>query len=324
MAQVFAHTSSSLPDFLSWSVDQPWRFPWLWDPTLIFFAALSLAYGYSLTRFKKPSVRWWQVGLFYIGIVMNITALSPTVDDLAGQLFFVHMIQHMTIILLGTPFIIFGAPFFVISRALPPACRRRVYWPLIKNMVVRHVHALWSVPLISLLLFHTNFWFWHIPRWYDLALFNDFYHILEHMMMALTAIYFWRHIIDPHPLRSSLAMGVRILYLGSFMVLNIILAAMLTYADELWYAYERINAPSWWSSQWTRLDDQRLGGLLMWVPGGILLFVAMSVCFIVWTHREGQGGHGRPRGQKGFFEKIPRGTTQGVVKSNAEPAGGAV
>ena len=284
MAQVFAH--SELPDFLSLDIENPWRFPWDLDPTLIFFAFLAVGYFYALGRFKKKAVKWWQILLFYLGVMLNMIALSPAVDGLAGELFFVHMIQHMVIILLGTPLMIMGAPFYVLIRTLPSFLRRYVYFPLLRNVVVRFFHDLWSLPLVSLALFHINFWFWHIPRWYDLALFNDFYHILEHMMMALTAIYFWRHIIDPHPLRSQLMMGVRILYLASFMVLNIILAAMLTYADELWYSYHRITPPQWWSDSWSRIDDQRLGGLVMWVPGGVLLFVSMSICFLVWVHRE--------------------------------------
>lgn len=286
MARVFAH--SDVPEFLSWDPDASWSFPSDWDPTLFFFVFLAIGYIYGLRRFKKKVVAFWQIALFFVGVSLNIAALSPRVDHWAGQLFFVHMIQHMTIILLGSPLMIFGAPFTVIIRALPAALRRYVYFPLVKNPVVRSVHKLWSQPLVSLALFHLNFWFWHLPRPYNLALFNDFYHIIEHMMMALTAIYFWRHIIDPRPLFSSVHMGVRILYLASFMVLNIILAALLTYADDLWYAYEHITPPQWWSDSWSRIDDQRLGGLVMWVPGGILLFISMSLCFLVWVHREQQ------------------------------------
>jgi len=107
-------------------------------------------------------------------------------------------------------------------------------------------------------------------------------------MMALTSIYLWRNIVDPHPLKSDLPMGLRILFLAAFMALNIILAAMLTYADEIWYAYQGIPMPSWWAENWTHLDDQRLGGIIMWVPGGFITFISMTICFFVWVARENE------------------------------------
>jgi cytochrome c oxidase assembly factor CtaG len=33
------------------------------------------------------------------------------------------------------------------------------------------------------------------------------------------------------------------------------------------------------------LEDQRLGGLIMWVPGGIYFMLVMSVVFFRWTTR---------------------------------------
>ncbi|MCY4381002.1 MAG: cytochrome c oxidase assembly protein, partial [Proteobacteria bacterium] len=143
-------------------------------------------------------------------------------------------------------------------------------------------------PVISLVLFNLNFWFWHQARWYNLALYHDLYHMLEHALMAITSLYLWRHILDPKPLHSPLPMGLRILFLASFMALNIVLAALLTYASEPWYAYDNIPMPSWWGDHWTRLDDQRLGGLIMWVPGGIITFLFMTLCFFVWVQREGE------------------------------------
>ena len=61
---------------------------------------------------------------------------------------------------------------------------------------------------------------------------------------------------------------------------------MLTYADEIWYAYEGIPMPSWWADTWTHLDDQRLGGIIMWIPGGFFTFLSMTICFFVWVARE--------------------------------------
>ncbi|MCY4443940.1 MAG: cytochrome c oxidase assembly protein [Proteobacteria bacterium] len=289
MSVAYGHTDSVVS---VWSLDpqpdNPWRFPWLYDPTLLFFILLGIIYYFCYRQYRKQPVKLWQVVSFYLGTVINVVVLSPWVDDLADQLFFVHMIQHLAIILLGCPLIIAGAPFFIMVRSLPAWPRRHILWVLMKQPVLQSMHRFFSLPLVSLILFNFNFWFWHQPRWYNLALLNDFFHIIEHAMMAWTAIYLWRNIIDPHPLKSSLHMGFRVVFIASFMAVNIVLAAFLTYAKEPWYAYNYIAMPEWWADSWTRLDDQRLGGLVMWVPGGVILFIAMTICFFVWVQRENQ------------------------------------
>jgi putative membrane protein len=37
------------------------------------------------------------------------------------------------------------------------------------------------------------------------------------------------------------------------------------------------------------IADQQLGGLIMWVPGGLLFWVAMSVVWFRWSARETAG-----------------------------------
>lgn len=258
-----------------------------WDPTLLFFLALAYLYVRGLRAFRgKPPVARWQITCFALGVVINCLALSPPIDPLSDRLFFMHMIQHMLIVQVGSPLMLLGVPFYVVSRGLTPAFRRRVYFPLVKNRFLRGLNRLFLTPIVSLVLYIANYWFWHVPRFYNWALLNDFVHLLEHGMMAFFSFYLWRNIVDPYPLKCQVPMGMRLIYLGAIMALNSALAAGLTYASTVWYAYEGIPMPKWWSYRWGHLDDQRLGGLIMWVPGGFITFVTMTICFFVWVARE--------------------------------------
>jgi cytochrome c oxidase assembly factor CtaG len=61
-----------------------------------------------------------------------------------------------------------------------------------------------------------------------------------------------------------------------------LVAAMITMADRVlypWYA----TAPRMWGL--SPLDDQRLGGLLMWVPGNLWMFLAIGVVFFRWAKK---------------------------------------
>ncbi|HSB55682.1 MAG TPA: cytochrome c oxidase assembly protein, partial [Gemmatimonadales bacterium] len=62
-----------------------------------------------------------------------------------------------------------------------------------------------------------------------------------------------------------------------------ILGAIITFADEPLYTWY-VNAPRTWGL--SPLDDQKLGGLLMWVPGNLWIWGAMSLLFFRWAKTE--------------------------------------
>ncbi len=258
---------------------------WDFDPTLFFFALMLIFYIRGYRRFRKKPVKPWQLVCFGTGITLCIAGLMPPIDPLSDQLFWMHMIQHMIIANLGVPLLLFGIPYFVILRGLPNWVRRGIYFPLLRSQVLKFLNNTIGRPLPSLIFFEGSFWFWHLPRFYNLALLNDYYHLLEHANFALAAMLLWRNIIDPHPMRSHLPLPARMLFLVAIEASNIILSAILTFSDKVLYAYEGIPLPSWWES-WGHLQDQRLGGLIMWVPGGFINLIALTAVFFVWAHRE--------------------------------------
>jgi cytochrome c oxidase assembly factor CtaG len=260
---------------------------WAWDPALLFFLFMAWLYVRGLKAFRgKTPVAPWQKALFFAGVAVLTIALLPPIDPLSDQLFFVHMIQHIMITSIGVPLMILGVPFYVSVRGISPALRRHVYFPLVRSRWLRAVLRGWRSPVAALVVYQCVYWFWHIPRFYNMALLNDAIHLVEHGTMAAAAIFMWRVVIDPHPLKSPLALPWRLLFLATVEASNIALSAYLTFTETVVYAYEGLPAPGWWA--YDRVQDQRLGGLIMWVPGGFLTFITMTIVFFVWVRREEQ------------------------------------
>jgi cytochrome c oxidase assembly factor CtaG len=63
-----------------------------------------------------------------------------------------------------------------------------------------------------------------------------------------------------------------------------ITAVYVAYADSVLYpAYA--SAPRIWGI--SPLQDQQIGGLIMWIPGGLFFFAVISVIFFRWQQRQG-------------------------------------
>jgi putative membrane protein len=73
--------------------------------------------------------------------------------------------------------------------------------------------------------------------------------------------------------------GAAVLYVFTTSIHSGALGALLTFASTLWYpAYEETTAV--WGL--TPLEDQQLGGLMMWIPAGVTYLVAGLALCAAW------------------------------------------
>jgi cytochrome c oxidase assembly factor CtaG len=289
VTRVFSSVFASIPAFAH-GVHEDSTFSlaqtkWAWDLTLLFFLLIAILYirGLSAYRGHAP-VAPWQKKFFFSGIAILMLAYLPPVDTYADQLFSVHMVQHLMITSLGVPLLIMGSPFIVCVRGMPLWLREGWFAPLVRHRLVRGWSEVVSRPLAAVLGFEFTIWFWHIPFFYDAALLNNGIHLLEHACMAFAAINLWTILIAPAPRVSPLPYPLRILALGLMATLDMALSAALTYSPRVWYAYDHLPMPGGWG--WSRLEDQQMGGLIMWVPGSAVWMFTMGILFVAWFMSE--------------------------------------
>src|SRR6185503_2194061 len=117
---------------------------------------------------------------------------------------------------------------------------------------------------------------WHLPVLYNAAMANHGVHIVEHLMFMASAVMLWWPILSPLPELPRLSYPMQMLYLFLTTIPMSIVAVYITYSDNLLYpayaAAPRILGIS-------PLDDQLIGGLIMWIPGGLIFFAVISVIF---------------------------------------------
>jgi putative membrane protein len=123
---------------------------------------------------------------------------------------------------------------------------------------------------------------WHLPVFYNAAMDNHNIHILEHLMFMAAAVLMWWPLTSQLPELPRLSYPGQMLYSFLMTLPMSIVAVYITMADTILYpAYSAAPRISFLSPA----DDQMLGGLIMWVPGGVIFMIIMTVVFFRWAQR---------------------------------------
>jgi putative membrane protein len=214
---------------------------------------------------------------FLAGVLTLLIALVSPLDRVSGALFSMHMVQHLLLVVVAAPLLVYSAPLAPVLVALPRPWRNRA-GTVSGTPAIRTAADAILNPLVVWWLQAVSLWLWHIPALYEAALRSSWWHALEHAMFLSTACLFWWVVIQPHG-RRRLGLGLTVIFLFTAMIQSSALGALITFAPSTWYAAHADYTAAWSISP---IGDQQLAGLIMWVPGGLIYLCAALAVFFIW------------------------------------------
>jgi putative membrane protein len=244
------------------SAEPGWSFePGVVIPLLI--AAVLFAIGAARRRGHSDwSPR--RAAAFVAGWLTLAIALVSPVHRLGELLFSVHMTQHELLMIVAAPLFVLSRPVTWFLWAFPQSARERL-GAFAKRAPVAAVWSAMTAPLFVWLLHGSTLWAWHIPALYDASVEIEWVHALQHATFLLTALLFWWTLL--HGRHGRMQYGSGIIYCFTTAVHTSVLGALMTFAQRIWYPiYDGRTA----AFHLTALEDQQIGGLIMWVPAGVI------------------------------------------------------
>ena len=212
----------------------------------------------------------WQKQLFGLGWLALFAALVSPIESLTGYSLTLHMVQHLLLTLVSPPLLLKGTPGWLLR-------------PVLRIPGLFEIARFLSGPVTAFIIYNVVFSLWHVPKFYELTLNSEPFHILEHAMFFMAGILAWWPICSPLDELPPVKPGVAVVFLFLQSIPATILGAILTFASEpLYRSYTR--GPFLWGM--TPLTDQQLAGLLMWVPGSLLFLGVLGVIFIRWLDHD--------------------------------------
>lgn len=264
---------------------------WPFEPVVLLgvelAAVLYVVGGTGLQhRHRGGTAGRWRAAAFWLGLLSILLALQSPIEIFARQLFWVHMVQHLLLMVVAAPLLALAAPWTRLWRALPLGLRRSVARPVFLHprlAGLRWTYQRLARPGVIWVLAAANLWLWHLPPLYDLTLRNHLVHHLEHALFLGLGLAFWAHVFDQHPFRAPLGPLARAAYVFFAMVQSWGLAAILSFATSPFYAYSQLpSRPGGISA----LTDQQMAGGMMWVPGAITYSIAFIALLFQWLAEE--------------------------------------
>ncbi|HEY3241104.1 MAG TPA: cytochrome c oxidase assembly protein [Acidimicrobiia bacterium] len=237
-------------------------------------AALGGGYVFALRRLGPrhvaPGARSAtrvQMAAFGGGLLTVWLGADWPLHDLGeGYLYSVHMTQHLLFTLVAPPLLLLGTPAWLARELLRPAWLFAVVSRLAR-------------PVPALILFNALIVVTHWPAFVDLTLRSEPTHFAAHAAIFGSALLMWCPVVAPLPEWRPLSPPAQMLYLFLQSIVPTVPASFLVFAEHpIYHFYETV--PRLWGL--SAGEDQRIGGLLMKLGGGLLLWSIITVIFFRW------------------------------------------
>jgi putative membrane protein len=185
-------------------------------------------------------------------------------------LFSAHMVQHLLLSLAVPPLLLAGTPGWMLR-------------PFLAHKGLATVARAITRPTRCFIIFNVVISVWHLPPLYNTAMAYHPVHIVQHLTFMVASVLMWWPFLSPLPELPRLSYPGQMLYCFLMVIPMSIVSIFISMADHVLYPAYSI-APRVWDI--TPMADQQIGGLIMWIPGGLLFYVVMTFVFFKWAGRD--------------------------------------
>ncbi len=242
---------------------------------LVNLVAATAWYAWAARRARR-SGGWPHAssGCFYAGIALLAVVYLGPLPAWSHTFFWVHMTQHLVVMMAAAPLIVLGSPVTLAFRASGPATRRRWVVPILRSRTVRVL----TNPILTWVLFAGVLMGTHFTAFYNYALENhDADVFIQQPLYLIAALLFYFPLIGSNlqPARPTHAM--RLVSLAAMMVPEALTGAVIYFASVI--LYPAFAAPRPFGLE--PMVDQQLSGALMWA-----LVMVVDSFWMMWAAGE--------------------------------------
>ncbi|MGH2905183.1 MAG: cytochrome c oxidase assembly protein [Solirubrobacterales bacterium] len=233
-------------------------------PMVLLLAVVTFGYARRVRTLAKTPRR---VGVarqiaFYGAIFLLVAEpLSPlgASDD---NSFLSHMLEHLMIGDLAALLMVLGITGPLIQ-------------PLLKIKLIAALRPLTN-PVVALVFWIANMYFWHLPVMFEAALNHDTVHVIQHMLFFSAGFNMWMALFGPLPQPAWFGNVAKLFYIIGVRLAGVLLGNVFVFSGTAYYQQYQHSVNVWGLSP---VADQSVAGAVMMAEGTFISFVLFGWLF---------------------------------------------
>jgi len=249
-----------------------WEFAPVVTAGLIVVAAVYLTLVFRVRR-EHPARPWstWRTMSFVAGLGVIAIATQSSVGAYDDLLFWMHMWQHLLLLMVAPPLLLLGQPVTLVLHAT-----HNPVHTLVKQLVRSRVVTAVTFPLVGVAVYIVTVVATHLTGFMNLVLTHPVLHDAEHGLYLLAGYLYFLPLLGREPIRWRLSFPTKLFLLVLAMPVDTFTGVVLSQTNHALfpaYAGRRDWGPS-------LVGDLHAGGAVMWIGGDAIMLAMVVALFI--------------------------------------------
>lgn len=247
-----------------------WQLPLGWWALCLVVAAVYLVALRRAVRRGGMPVHPVRVAAFLSGLAVLLWCLSSAIDAYSMALFWVHMIEHLTLITVVPALVVLGHPLTVLRAAGGERWQRGF-----DRVVKRGPGAVVTSPVVGLVVYAVVIFYTHLTPFMDSMAAHPWLMTVEQAAYLASGWMLLVGTIGEEPIRWQTSYLMRLVILVQSMIPDTLVGIVLLQTPRIPFPRYMEMRPGWATSG---LHDLEIGGSLMWAGGdGLMMTLAVGV-----------------------------------------------
>lgn len=255
---------------------------WTWAPVADVVAVLLVAgYLVAMRRLARQGSRWpgRATAAFLTGVAILLVSVHSSIEVYGRALLWVHMIQHLLLIMVVPVLLIWGQPIRLVRGALrrdpAPAPGRMSRWL--------------TFPVATSVLYAAVLVVTHLTGFPEAMATQPWVHGAEQAVYLISGYLLFLPLVGAEVSPWQVPHVVRFALLALAMGADTLVGVALMLTDRALAPSTMLLRPEWGPDL---LQDQSAAGAIMWVGGDLLMAVLMLLVAVQWSALGQQAGLG--------------------------------
>jgi cytochrome c oxidase assembly factor CtaG len=273
----------------------------------VLVAVVLVAAGYLVAARRAPGWSPGRTAAFLGGLVVVVVATCSGIEAYGHVLEWMHMIEHLLLIMVAPILLALGSPLQLVAEALPPPAAAS--W---RAFLERPVVSWLTSPPFAAAFYTVCVIGVHLTGLMDRAMVEQGVHVGEELAYLLSGMLLFQLVLGRRPGPWQLSGGARMVLLAVMTPVDTVVGVVLlqtgTIAGGLGAGDHTHARPDWALSA---ASDTAAAGTTMWIGGTGIMGLVMLVVGLIWLH-----GRGPAPAKQGWGERARAAT---LAERTGEP-----